>query len=56
LKNSFRKIEKLKAMIIDAGSAAMIEVDGVLILIMQAGWLKAGTMFLVAGKYDLFIS
>jgi ribulose-phosphate 3-epimerase len=50
IENSFRKIEKLKAMIIDAGSAAMIEVDGGVDLNNAGRLVKAGTNVLVAGN------
>jgi ribulose-phosphate 3-epimerase len=50
IENSFRKIEKLRAMIIDAGSSAMIEVDGGVDLNNAGKLVKAGTNVLVAGN------
>jgi ribulose-phosphate 3-epimerase len=50
IENSFRKIGKLKEMIIEAGSSAMIEVDGGVDLKNAGRLVKAGTNVLVAGN------
>ncbi|MGA3012903.1 MAG: ribulose-phosphate 3-epimerase [Bacteroidales bacterium] len=50
IENSIRKIEKLKTMLIEADSAALIEVDGGVDLNNASRLVKAGTNVLVAGN------
>lgn len=50
IEQTFRKIEKLKKLIIDTGSRALIEVDGGVTLDNKAALLSAGADVLVAGN------
>jgi ribulose-phosphate 3-epimerase len=50
IEQTFRKIEKLKKLIIDTGSSALIEVDGGVTLDNKAALLSAGADVLVAGN------
>ncbi len=50
IEQTFRKIEKLKKLIIDTGSRALIEVDGGVTLNNKAALLSAGADVLVAGN------
>jgi len=50
IEQTFRKIEKLKKLIIDTGSRALIEVDGGVTLDNKAALLCAGADVLVAGN------
>jgi len=50
IEETFRKIEKLKKLIIDTGSRALIEVDGGVTLDNKAALLSAGADVLVAGN------
>lgn len=50
IEQTFRKIEKLKKLIIDTGSHALIEVDGGVTLDNKAALLSAGADVLVAGN------